>query len=173
LNLVGASALGKVMGLKFFIAGTAIAIFLGGCGEQSAKPKSEQSTNSKAELSGSSSATPPAAAPASAEAGQTIAPKDAANYEGKTVTVCGLVTTARYLGENTGRTGSRNPTFLNFGEKFPNHDFTGVIFEADREKFGQPEKSCLNKNVCITGKVQIFRGKPEIIITEPVQMKGC
>lgn len=141
------------MFLKALTISAAIIILIAACGEQSPSPTGEKSASPKGE--------------------QSISPKDAVRYEGKTITVCGLVSSARYLAESTGRTASRNPTFLNFGGRFPNHDFTGVIFEDNREKFGEPEVSCLNKNVCITGKVQLFRDKPEIIITEPDQLKGC
>ena len=134
-----------------------VAVLIAGCGDQSTSPQQPATAPKE-----------PAAPPA-----QSVAPKDAAKYDGKTITVCGYVSTARYLGESTGRPGSRNPTFLNFGGKFPNHDFSGVIFEENREKFSEPEKACVDKNVCITGKVQMFRDKPEIVITEPNQLKGC
>lgn len=139
--------------LKGLVACVALGVLVAGCGEQSPAPKGEQPASSKTE-------------PA-------ISAKDAAQHEGKTITVCGTVSSARYLGESTGRPGNRNPTFLNFGGRFPNHDFSGVIFEDNREKFGEPEKTCLNKEVCITGKIQMFRNKPEMILTEPGQLKGC
>ena len=148
------------------IAVIAPVALLAACGEQSERSKPEQADRAKTE--------PPAAVRSEPPVGlQSVSPKEAGKYEGKTITVCGIVSSARYLGESTGRPNSRNPTFLNFGGRFPNHDFTGVIFEDNREKFGEPEKSCLNKNVCVTGKIQLYREKPEIVITEPGQLKGC
>lgn len=139
---------------------------LAACGEQPDRSKSEQSDRAKP--------VPPAVVRVDpSNSAQSISPKDAVRYDGKVVTVCGVVSSARYLAESTGRASSHNPTFLNFGGKFPNHDFTAVIFEDNREKFGEPEKSCLNKNVCVTGKVQIYREKPEVVLTEPEQLKGC
>ncbi len=139
---------------------------LAACGEQTDRSKNEQSDRSKP--------APPAVVRVEpSNGGQSINPKDAVRYDGKVVTVCGVVSSARYLAESTGRANSHNPTFLNFGGKFPNHDFTAVIFEDNREKFGEPEKSCLNKNVCVTGKIRIFQEKPEIVLTEPGQLRGC
>ena len=139
---------------------------LGGCGEQSDRSRNEQSDRAKP-------APPAVLGSEPSKTVQSISPKDAAKHEGKVATVCGVVSSARYLAESTGRTSSHNPTFLNFGGKFPNHDFTAVIFEDNREKFGEPEKSCLNKSVCVTGKIEIYREKPEVVLTEPEQLKGC
>ena len=148
------------------VSAFSLVALLAGCGEQPDRSKSEQSDRSKP--------VPPAVVRVEpSNNAQAISPKDAARYDGKVVTVCGLVSSARYLAESTGRANSHNPTFLNFGGKFPNHDFTAVIFEDNREKFGEPEKSCLNKNVCVTGKIQIYHDKPEVVLTEPGQLRGC
>jgi hypothetical protein len=132
----------------------AVLLLIGGCGEQSNAPRQVE-------------------APSNTSGEKSLGPKEAAQHVGETITVCGVVSSARYLAESTGRANSRKPTFLNFGGKFPNHDFTAVIFDDNREKFGEPEKSCLNKSVCVSGKVQTFREKPEMILTEPGQLKGC
>jgi hypothetical protein len=38
-----------------------------------------------------------------------------------------------------------------------------------RAKFGTPE-ALLGKQVCATGVIKIFRGKPQIILTDPSQL---
>lgn len=96
----------------------------------------------------------------------TIASKDAKDYIGKDAMVCGKVVNTRYLDRS-----DRQPTFLNFDKEYPNHTFTVVIWGADRAKFGKPEETYLNKDVCASGHVENYQGKPEIIATDPAQLK--
>jgi hypothetical protein len=53
------------------------------------------------------------------------------------------------------------------------HTFTAVIFGENRAKFGTPEKDYLDREICITGKIEDYNGKPEIIVTEPQQIKAA
>lgn len=88
------------------------------------------------------------------------------NYEGKTITVCSKVQST-YLTK-----GEKKTTYINFGKPYPNTTFTVVIFEADAAKFkNTPSVFFKDKNVCITGKVKIYKGKPEIIVTSEEQIK--
>jgi DNA/RNA endonuclease YhcR with UshA esterase domain len=89
----------------------------------------------------------------------------AKDHVGETATVCGHVADSRYV-EN----GS-HVTFLNFDNRYPNHSFTGFIPSENRTKFGTPEKDYLGKDICITGKIQNYNGKPEIVLSEPQQIK--
>jgi DNA/RNA endonuclease YhcR with UshA esterase domain len=101
------------------------------------------------------------AAPALA---QTVAPADARAHVGQTVTVEGTVDqvhTARRSGV----------TFLDLGGRYPNQAFTGVIFKDDAGKF--PEVHALEgKTVDITGKVRLYKGRPEIILRDAGQLKA-
>ena len=45
-----------------------------------------------------------------------------------------------------------------------------VIFGTDRAKFGEPETTLSGKRICITGQVRNYRGKPEIIVSDPSQL---
>lgn len=36
---------------------------------------------------------------------------------------------------------------------------------------GKPEKDYANKNVCVTGKLIDYKGKPEIVATKPAEIK--
>jgi|GEM_PF-2070791 hypothetical protein len=65
---------------------------------------------------------------------------------------------------------SNHMTLLNIGGDNPNQDFTVVINSADRAKFGQPEVDLKGKLVSVYGKVVGYKGKPEIIVTEPTQL---
>jgi micrococcal nuclease len=62
------------------------------------------------------------------------------------------------------------PTFLDMGQPYPNEAFTAVIFGSDRVKFGEPEATLAGKRICVTGQVRNYRGKPEIILTDPSQL---
>ena len=57
-----------------------------------------------------------------------------------------------------------------FGMPYPNEVFTAVIFVSSRPKFGTPETTFRGKRVCVTGQVRNYRGKPEIIVSDPSQL---
>jgi len=87
-------------------------------------------------------------------------------YEGKEITVCAKVTDTYVSKTNEGT------TFVNFGNPYPKSTFTVVIFEADLPNFKYtPSVYLKEKKVCITGKVKIYKGKPEIIVNKEEQIK--
>jgi hypothetical protein len=100
-------------------------------------------------------------------AADTIPSAKAKEHVGQDGTVCGKVADTRYL------ESARRPTFLNFDERYPNHTFTAVIFGENRAKFGAPEKDYLDRDICVTGKIEDYNGKPQIIVTEPQQIKAA
>jgi hypothetical protein len=97
---------------------------------------------------------------------QAVAPQDAVQYVGQTATVCGVVASARY----SARTKTR-PTFLNLGQPYPRQVFTVVIFGDERPKFGEPEVTFAGKRVCATGRIELYRGKPEMILNDPATLR--
>jgi DNA/RNA endonuclease YhcR with UshA esterase domain len=102
---------------------------------------------------------------AAATRAATFDPDQAGSHVSENATVCGVVASATYA------PGSRSqPTFLNLGKPYPNQLFTAVIFGSDRPKFGTPETFLLEKRICVTGVIKVFRGKPEIILTDPKQL---
>src|SRR5215471_8986709 len=100
-----------------------------------------------------------------ARAKNTFTPDQAPNHIGETATVCGVVASTRYA---TGTKGQ--PTFLNLGLSYPRQAFTVVIWRSDQPKFGTPEIALMRKDVCATGTIQSYRGKAEIIATDPRQL---
>ena len=63
-------------------------------------------------------------------------------------------------------------TLLDVGGFNPNQDLTIMIAAADRPKFkGKPEEDFKGREVTVTGKLIDFKGKPEIIVTDPDQIK--
>ena len=90
----------------------------------------------------------------------------AASHVGERGTVCGPVVDTRYA------TGSRGkPTFLNFDRPYPNHIFTVVIWGSDRGNFpSRPETYYRGKEVCATGLIETYQGKPQIIARNGSQL---
>lgn len=142
------------------------------CG-QSGRP-SPQGTAPSIAAPSPAAAAPREAAPAplsaSQELGGCVKPADAAGSVGKRVIVCGLVSDASYQPRTNGQ-----PTFINFDRPFPNHTFTAVIWTEDRSKFVPPPEAQFGpgKNVCITGAVAMYRGKPQIVVRSTDQIKVC
>ncbi len=87
---------------------------------------------------------------------------DAANYVGEEACVSG-----KLIKVFTSKSGT---TFLDFCENYQACPFTAVIFKGDFSKFDDL-KIMENKIVQIRGLIKTYKGKPEIIINDPVQIK--
>jgi DNA/RNA endonuclease YhcR with UshA esterase domain len=62
-------------------------------------------------------------------------------------------------------------TFIDMGGHFPDNNFVAVIFADDAAKF--PNASALEgKTVAISGTVQLYQGKPEIVLKSADQLKA-
>jgi DNA/RNA endonuclease YhcR with UshA esterase domain len=90
---------------------------------------------------------------------------EAKQHVGEDRTVCGQVASARYLDASATR-----PTFLNFDKPYPDHTFTVVIFGTDRAKFGEPEKTYRRQSICASGRIEEFKGQPQIVVRDPAQV---
>ncbi len=103
-----------------------------------------------------------------AASAEILPPEKAKEFIGKAVVVEGPVTGIRFLEDS-----DRKPVFLNFGEPFPKHCFTVVIFGKDRAKFGDtpPEKLFDGRRVRVKGLVEKYRGKPQIVVEDPAQIE--
>lgn len=94
-----------------------------------------------------------------------ISPKEAEKHINETVAVTGKVFSGKLITSN-------NMTLLDIGGFNPNQDLTVMIESANRGKFkGKPEEDYKGKEVTITGKIIDFKGKPEIVVTDPEQIK--
>lgn len=90
---------------------------------------------------------------------------DVSKHIGDSVIVCGKVVDMRYF-EN-----SRNqPTFLNIGAKYPDQKITVVIWGETRRTFATGIEDLKGKDICITGRIILFKEKAEIIIYRPDQI---
>lgn len=94
-----------------------------------------------------------------------IPSKEAAKHIGETVMVCDKVFGTKFF-DNSGM------TLLDLGGNHPNQFLTVVINKEDRDKFkNKPEDYFKGTNVCVTGKIIDYHGKPEIIVTDPKDLK--
>lgn len=93
-----------------------------------------------------------------------IRDSDAAGHVGERVTVKGFVASVF-----TSRAGN---TFLNFGKPYPNQTFAAVIFRGSAKQFGNPAQ-WEGRHVLVTGKVKLYKGKPEIILTSVNQLRSA
>jgi DNA/RNA endonuclease YhcR with UshA esterase domain len=88
--------------------------------------------------------------------------RDAVKHVGQSVTVEGTVT-----GTHVSTKGTE---FLDFGSPYPNQDFTVVIFARSASALGDIA-TFYGKRVDITGTVELYRGRPEIVVREPTQIR--
>jgi DNA/RNA endonuclease YhcR with UshA esterase domain len=91
-----------------------------------------------------------------------ILAKDAAQYVGKNVTICDSVYSTKALDK---------VTLINLGGNYPKELITVVVNKEDVSKFSsEPASMYLGNNICVTGIVTEFKGKMQIVVTEPKQI---
>ncbi|MGZ3914645.1 MAG: hypothetical protein ACXVB3_13005, partial [Flavisolibacter sp.] len=103
----------------------------------------------------------------SLSAQKTIDLKEVSLHVGDSVLVTGKVYSTRYL-----ETAQGGPTLLNLGAAYPDQLLTLVIYAADRPHFPEaPESYFRDKTVRVTGKVVLFRNKPQIVISQAKEIE--
>jgi micrococcal nuclease len=101
-----------------------------------------------------------------AQAQKEIPVDSLSRHIGDSVTVCTKIYGGIFLERSNG-----TPTFLNAGAAYPNAPLTIVIWADARGKFKDPpEVYYKDKNVCITGKIILYREKPEIVLYDEKQI---
>jgi DNA/RNA endonuclease YhcR with UshA esterase domain len=91
-----------------------------------------------------------------------IDPSEALNHIGQTVAVSGLVV-AVFVSK-------RGNAFINFGDKYPNQTFTGWIPAGTPLASDTSLQLLQGKTVKITGRIELYHGKPEIKILSRDQL---
>lgn len=100
-----------------------------------------------------------------ASAQKVISASDAAKHINEKVTICEKVFSTKLITPS-------NMTFLDLGGFHPNQMLTVVIKGEDRSKFKDaPDEYFKGRNVCVTGTVIDYKGKPEIVVSDPSQIK--
>ncbi len=87
-----------------------------------------------------------------------------AAYVGQTVAVEGTVASVHVTRGGT--------TFLNFGAAYPKQTFTAVIFSSAASRFPNPQQ-WEGKRVRVTGKVRLYRDRPEIVLESLSQLSSA
>ena len=62
-------------------------------------------------------------------------------------------------------------TFIDLGHAYPSETFAGVIFRENASAFGDLS-GLQGKTVDLSGKIQTYRGHPEIILRSVAQMRA-
>lgn len=101
---------------------------------------------------------------ASPKAPPVVTPDEAAKHVGEHVIVRGEVTQI-VLSVNL-------TTHINFGGLYPDHVFTVTIFKANQSRFAGVREYD-GKLVEVEGVVRLYRGKPEIVLTERSQIRNA
>jgi DNA/RNA endonuclease YhcR with UshA esterase domain len=103
------------------------------------------------------------AALAIAQAPPTYTAAEAAKHVGETATVKDRV-------DGFHQSGKGN-IFLNMGGKYPNQAFTAFIPAASAAQFSQAQQY-EGQIVAVSGKITLYKGKPEIIVNSPSQISA-
>jgi DNA/RNA endonuclease YhcR with UshA esterase domain len=86
---------------------------------------------------------------------------DAAKHVGETATVTDRV-------DGVHQSGKGN-IFLNMGGKYPNQTFTAFVPSSSAAQFSNPQQY-EGRTVAVSGKITLYHGKPEIIVTSISQI---
>ncbi len=95
--------------------------------------------------------------------GAVVQASAAASRAGQSATVEGVVSEV-----HTARSGK--VTFIDIGGRYPNETFAAVIFQPSMTAVGDVS-GLLGKTVDITGTIQMYQGKPEVIVTSRAQIR--
>lgn len=92
--------------------------------------------------------------------------EEAKEHIGDSVKVCTKIFDANYE-ENT----KGSPTYLYTTAHNPNTTLTFIIWGEKRKFFDyKPEKDLKEREVCVTGKLELFKDKPVIVIDKQSQV---
>jgi TonB family protein len=87
-------------------------------------------------------------------------------FVGDSVTVSGKVVTTKLVSSSP-----TSPIMLNLGAAYPNQLLTLLIEDKNREMFnGSPENYYLNKEIRVKGRVELYMGKPQIVVQNKDQI---
>ena len=102
----------------------------------------------------------------SVHAQERIPLEEASKYVGQSAIVCGTVASARYAAKSKGA-----PTFLHLGKPYPHQIVTVIIWGHARARFSSPPEELQGQEVCITGRIALYRGIAQIEVSQLVQIE--
>jgi hypothetical protein len=89
----------------------------------------------------------------------------AAGHVGEAALVCGVIASTRYAHGTYGA-----PTYLNFDKPYPENEFTVIVWGRDRDNFPYKPEDIKGHQACVYGRIDEYRGKPQIIAVRPEQI---
>lgn len=97
-----------------------------------------------------------------------ISVSETSKHIGDSVEITAQVYGVKYLSNAKG-----SPTFINLGAAYPNQLLTAVIWQDVRDKMRvEPtEENLKDKTVIVIGKIELYKGKPQIVIRDPAQFQ--
>ena len=88
---------------------------------------------------------------------------EAYQHAGDFAEVCGEVQSSTYTYQIGGE-----PTFLNFGDEYPQQLFTVVIWGNNLSNWSTPPAELYTDSyICVSGTINIHNGIPQIVISHP------
>jgi len=100
----------------------------------------------------------------SSQAQKQIKLEDASKHVGDSVGLFGKVTGIKAV-------SGGKLTLVNLGQPFPNQLLTVVVSEEVRKGLKIPLESFADKDTYVVGKVELYKGKPQIVLTKPEQLQ--
>ena len=92
--------------------------------------------------------------------------EEAKEYVGDTVKIC-----TKIFDTNYEETAKGSPTYLHTTAHNPNATLTFIIWGEKRKYFDyKPEKDLKEREVCVTGKIELLKDKPIIVIDKQSQV---
>jgi len=89
--------------------------------------------------------------------------EDVKSHVGETVKVCTKIYGGKFFEKDT-------LTLLNAGGYYPDAPLTVVIRANALKEFNNPATYYKGAHVCITGKIELFKDKPQIVVTNKSQI---
>jgi hypothetical protein len=93
-----------------------------------------------------------------------LLPEEAKHHIGEAASVRGLVKQVAF---------SKGRAFINFGVRYPRQVFTGFVRADNVDKVGGEAflRSLAGNPVTLIGRIELYKGRPEIVITSPAQIE--
>jgi hypothetical protein len=98
---------------------------------------------------------------------EVIMAKDAIHHDGEMIQVCGIIAETNYVRGDKG-----SPTYLNFTNPYPRHNFTVIVWKEDRKHFDYKPESLEGYQACVYGEIFVRRSRPQMTIRLPDQISA-
>ncbi len=93
----------------------------------------------------------------------TVASADARRHAGQTVTVEGVVSEVHHI-------ASGREIFVALGGRYPKTVFRAAILGDDTARFLEVD-ALKGKTVAVTGKIELYKGRAEIVLKDAAQLQ--